>query len=115
LEELAALLEQVRQHYVNALLGSYRTFQVAHEQSSTEVLLELQRDTLFPYRLYRMDITGRKNGEAKLQEVNSSTHLSFELMSFEPISGLFVLVRPVRGGPTQLDSFSGFLGGSPAG
>ena len=96
MNDLAALAEEVRQHYLRALLKTFADYKTSHHPSSLEVMLELQRDEPLPFRLYRVDMASNVNGETHLQEVNPSTHLSFETFSVPVSTALSVEVRPMN-------------------
>jgi hypothetical protein len=95
MNDLLTLAAQVREHYIKALLASFAEFKIAYSPSALEVMFELQRQKSLPYRLYRADMAANVNGEAKLQEVNPSTHLSFEPLKLDTGSGLVAAVHPV--------------------
>lgn len=94
MNDLFALAEQVRTHYLKALLGSLAEFKAKHSPSAPEVMFELQREGALPNRLYRADMAANVDGEAKLQDVNTSTHLSFEPFDLDLGGGLSATVQP---------------------
>lgn len=96
MNDLAALVDQVREHYLIALLSSFAEYKTSRHPSSLEVLLELRRDEPLPFRLYRVDMASNVNGESHLQEVNPSTHLGFEPFSAEGGGGLVVEAHPMN-------------------
>jgi hypothetical protein len=95
MNDLLTLAAKVRDHYIKALLASFAEFKAAYSPSALEVMFELQRQDSLPYRLYRADMAAKVNGEAKLQEVNPSTHLSFEPFKLDTGGGLVAAVHPV--------------------
>ena len=96
MNDLLALAEQVRRHYLQALLSSFAEYKTSRQPSSLEVLLELQREEPLPFRLYRVDMASNVNGETHLQEVNPSTHLRFQPFSVEVHGALAVEVHPMN-------------------
>jgi hypothetical protein len=96
MNDLLAVAEQVRKHYLNALLASFKEYKKSRQPSSLEVMFELQRETPLPFRLYRADMASNTNGEPGVQEVNTITHLSFEPFSVEFNFGLSVEVHPMH-------------------
>ena len=96
MNDLLALAEQVRGHYLRALLSSFAEYKASRQPSSLEVLLELHREEALPFRLYRVDMASNVNGETHLQEVNPSTHLRFEAFSVEVQGALAVEVHPMN-------------------
>ncbi|MEP7294974.1 MAG: hypothetical protein ABI702_02215 [Burkholderiales bacterium] len=95
MDQVLALASQVRAHYLRALLASYVDFEAAHAQSATEVMFELQRDEPLPFRLHRADMAAGVDGKADVQEVNPSTHLSFEPFEVEVSEGITVAMHPI--------------------
>jgi hypothetical protein len=95
MNELLMLAAQVREHYIKALLASFVEFKAAYSPSSLEVMFELQRQESLPYRLYRADMAANVSGEAKLQEVNASTHLSFKPFKLDTGGSLVATLHPV--------------------
>lgn len=95
MNDLLKLAAQVREHYIKALLASFAEFNGASSPSALEVMFELQRQASLPYRLYRADMAANVSGQAKLQEVNPSTHLSFEPFKLDTGNGLVAAVHPV--------------------
>jgi hypothetical protein len=96
MNDLLALAEQVRRHYLRALLSSFAEYKTARQPSSLEVLLELQREEPRPFRLYRVDMASNVNGQTHLQEVNPGTHLRFEPFSVEVHDALAIEVHPMN-------------------
>jgi hypothetical protein len=94
MNDLFALAEQVRTHYLKALLGSLAEFKAGHSPSAPEAMFELPRECALPYRLYRADMAANVDGEAKLQDVNTSSHLSFEPFDLDLGGGLSATVQP---------------------
>ena len=80
MNDLFALAERVRAHYLKALLGSLAEFKAGHSPSAPEVMFELQRESALPYRLYRADMAANVEGKAKLQDVNTSTPSQFRTL-----------------------------------
>jgi hypothetical protein len=95
MNNIAALIEEVRQHYLRTLLSSFAEYKTLRHPSSLEVLLELQREEPLPFRLYRVDMASNVGGETHLQEVNPSTHLRFEPFSVEVNDALTVEIHPM--------------------
>ena len=94
MDDLLALASEVRDRYIHALLASLAEFKRLHTPSAPEVMFELQRDEALPYRLYRADMATNAGGEAKMQDVNPSTHLSFEPFGVELAEDVTASVRP---------------------
>ena len=95
MSDLLTLAAQIREHYIKALLASFAEFRAAYSPSALEVMFELQRQESLPYRLYRADMAANASSEAKLQEVNPSTHLSFESFELDTGGGLVAAAHPV--------------------
>lgn len=96
MDDLLAVTEQVRQHYLRALLSSFAEYKSLRQPSSLEVLLEVQREEPRAFRLYRVDMASNVNGETHLQEVNPGTHLRFEPFSVEMNNAIVVEVHPMN-------------------
>jgi hypothetical protein len=96
MNDLLALAEQVRRHYLRALLSTFAEYKTSRQPSSLEVLLELKREEPLPFRLYRVDMASNVNGETHLQEVNPSTHLRFEPFFVEVHDTLALEVQPMN-------------------
>ena len=96
MNDLLAVAEQVRQHYLRVLLSTFTEYKASRQPSSLEVMLEIQRDGSLPFRLYRLDMASNVNGETHLQEVNPGTHLRFQPFSSEVNSALTVEVHPMN-------------------
>ncbi|MCV2357334.1 hypothetical protein LNV09_24605 [Paucibacter sp. B2R-40] len=94
MNDLLALATAVRERYLEALRGSLTAFTGEHQPSAPEVMFELQRDAARPYRLYRADMAANKDGAPIIQEVNPSTHLSFEPFGVEITEGVTAAVSP---------------------
>ena len=94
MNDLLALATEVRARYLHALLASLAEFKRLHIPSAPEVMFELQRDEALPYRLYRADMATNAGGETKIQDVNPSTHLSFEPFGVEVAEEVTASVRP---------------------
>jgi hypothetical protein len=95
MNDLLTLTALVREHYIKALLASFAEFKAAYSPSALEVMFELQRQESLPYRLFRADMAATVSGEAKLQEVNPSTHLNFESFKLGIGVGLVAAIHPV--------------------
>jgi len=94
MNDLLALASAVRERYLEALLASLAIFMDEHQPSAPEVMFELQRDQPLPYRLYRADMAANNDGSPKMQDVNPTTHLSFEPFGIELDDGVTVAVSP---------------------
>lgn len=94
MEDLLAIAAAVRESYLEVLLESLATFTDEHQPSAPEVMFELQRDEPLPYRLYRADMAANNNGSPKIQDVNPSTHLSFEPFGLQVAKGVTATVDP---------------------
>jgi hypothetical protein len=95
LETLTVLLTQIREHYLTAFTSSLEPFQHNFSPSAPEVLLEINRETAYAFRLYRADMVSNVNGEANIQEVNPPTHLHFPLQTFTPLPKLALAIQPI--------------------
>jgi len=96
MNNILAVAEQVRQHYLIGLIASFQEYEISHKPSSLEVMFELQRAVALPFRLFRADMASNVNGEANIQEVNLNSHLSFETFVEESVFGLTVEVQPMH-------------------
>lgn len=94
MNELTALLAQIRHHYLGALISSYEEFKKLHQPSSPEVMLQLERDGALAYKLYRVDMASNSAAGPLMQDVVPTTYLNFESKSFEPLDELQVTVSP---------------------
>jgi hypothetical protein len=94
MNDLLALASAVRERYLEALLESLAAFTDEHQLSAPEVMFELQRDEPLPYRLYRADMAANNDGSPMVQDVNPSTHLSFEPFGVEFTEGVTAAVNP---------------------
>ena len=94
MNDILALASAVRERYVEAMLTSLAEFAKTHSPSSPEVLFELQREEPLPFRLYRADMASNATSSPEIQDVNPTTHLSFEPFGVEVSEGLTVAVHP---------------------
>jgi hypothetical protein len=65
-------LHPIREYYLNCFRESVAKARSELDQFTTELLLEMStlKHKEYCYRLYRVDIIGKKNGESKILEVN---------------------------------------------
>jgi hypothetical protein len=94
-ENLIALLTQIREHYLGVLTSSLKEFQHEFSPAAPELLLEVGRETAYAFRLFRIDMASNVGGQSKMQDVNPSTHLNFPPQSFAPFPGLALTLNPI--------------------
>lgn len=95
MEQVLNIATAVRSHFVDRLVTSLKEFQSTHSPSAPEVLLELQREEAYPFRLYRVDMISNAGGESKIQEVNPDSYLNFESFTVTASSSLQISFQPI--------------------
>jgi len=94
MSDFDALANAVRDHYLAALVESLGEFRALNDPSSPEVLLEMRNEKPLAFRLYRADMAANVGGELKVQDVNPSTHLSFDPFTVEFAKGSTGALHP---------------------
>lgn len=84
MSDVIAILEQVREHYLQGYRQSYVSFSQTHDKSAPEVLLQLQNRDKLPlsYQLYRIDMASGDSDSPNFSEFNHESHLSFSPIQF---------------------------------
>jgi len=94
MDDFLQLATAVRERYLQALLEALTDFMAEHEPAAAEVMFELERDEPLPYRLYRADMATSVDGQARVHDLNPSTHLSFEPFGIDWSDHATVAVSP---------------------
>lgn len=94
-DSLSDVLNAIRAHYLEALHASILEFKQTYNPAAAEVLLAMDRDTAYAFRLYRMDMAAQAGGEPVLRECNLSSYLNFSPQSFTPAPGLSLTLSPI--------------------
>lgn len=95
MQQLLAIVDQVREHYVSAYLELLRAFRAAHSPAGPEVLLEIPRETSYPFRLYRVDMASNSDAGLKIEEVNLSAHLAFQEVVAYSVNDARISLQPI--------------------
>lgn len=95
MEQLLNIAAAVRSHFVDRLVASLKEFQSTNSPSALEVLLELQREEAYPFRLYRADMVSNVEGRSEIQEVNPDSYLNFEPFTASASSNLQITLHPI--------------------
>ncbi len=77
MQQLLAIVDRVRDHYITGYLESLASFRASHSPAAPEVMFEIPRETGYPFRLYRADMASNSSEGLKVEEVNLLTHLRF--------------------------------------
>src|SRR3569833_1188007 len=95
------VLDKVRDHYLQRFIASLNEYREAHSPAACELLIELHREGARAYKLYRLDMGSNASGEFKAQEVNPSTHLTFEPFQ-EQLGDVSVCLSPIAWNGVEL-------------
>jgi hypothetical protein len=88
-------LQQIRDHYVDHYSEAIARIRHDHPTATPEVLIEPNRSsTPHPYRLWRVDLIYKVDGEAKIIEVNQSRYLDFAPTEIA-VRELSILLHPM--------------------
>lgn len=94
-DSLTEILNEVREHYLNGLQKAANEFKRKYIPAAGELLVEINRDAAYPFRLYRIDMAANVEGNAEMEECNLSERLNFSPRSFTPYDGLSLRLSPV--------------------
>lgn len=89
------ILEDVREHYLDALQKSLSDLKQKHSSVAAELLLEIGRETAYAFRLYRVDMATTVDGVPKMCECNLSNYLNFSPRTFTLYPGLSLALSPI--------------------
>ena len=93
---LDQLISSIRSHYLTRYQESISKYRERYlgKPNSAEVLLELQRDTPYIYRLYRVDLASGSVDPPNITEVNLDSYMKFHDMQFV-VLGVHITMSPI--------------------
>jgi len=98
---ITKVLDKVRDHYLQRFVASLNEYRESNSPAACELLIELNREGTRAYKLYRLDMASNASGEFKAQEVNPSTHLTFEPFE-EQLGDVCVCLSPIAWNGVEL-------------
>ena len=95
--DVSAFVDQIRDHYVSAYQEAAENHRKKNSISIMEGIIELPKKDGIPnaFRLWRMDLAAKVDGEAKFSEFNHDSHLQFSPFHFTYSKQLNVKMNPV--------------------
>lgn len=94
MEPVIAIVSQVRARYLAAFVECLEIFQGEYSTSAAEVLLELQWECAYAFKLHRVDMGSNTSGQFKIQEINPDTFLTFDPFTHTVLPNLDVTLMP---------------------